>query len=85
MADTPGKVPKVPTVKLGREHFEAVWWIARVEGKSPAEVLQELCGAQSAARFKRYTDDVAKLKKLDSETAKAEAQARKRSRGEGEE
>jgi hypothetical protein len=59
------KMPTSPTVKLDKQMFEDVWWAARVEGKSPGEILKEIAGVQAAARRKRHETAIAKLAKLD--------------------
>lgn len=59
------KVPASSAVKLEREMFVDVWWICRVEGKAPGDLLKELAGVQAAARRKRHEAVIAKLAKLD--------------------
>ena len=73
-----GGLPKSSTVKLLPETFEAVWWVARVEGKSPGEVIADMLGVTLAARRKSIDAQVERLKRLDDETAKVEAEAQQR-------
>lgn len=70
------KIPASPTVKMDKDQFADVWWICRVEGKSPAELLLELAGTQTAARRKRHEAVIAKLVKLDEAEDQTVAQAR---------
>lgn len=72
------KMPASTTIKLARATFEACYWITRVEGITAAQLVDETCGPQWAARMERYRVEIEKLKKLDEQTAKVEQAARER-------
>ncbi len=59
------RMPANPTVKLPKEMFADLWWVARVEKRGPGDILKEMCGVALAARRKRVEAKVAQLVKLD--------------------
>lgn len=76
--ESAGRLPASTTIRLSRELFEDVYWICRVEGKSPGDLIREVCGPSLASRRKRYEPQIDKLKRLDEQTARVEAEARER-------
>jgi hypothetical protein len=72
------RMPTSTTIKLARPAFEACYWITRVEGITAAQLVDETCGLQWAARMEKYKSEIEKLKKLDEQTAKVEQAARQR-------
>lgn len=70
--------PTSRNVKLNREMFDSVWWVCRVEGISPGDLIEQVAGEQIKSRRKRYETEIEKLKRLDAETARIEQRAREK-------
>ena len=70
------KMPTSTTVKLDKGLFADLWWVARVEKKSPGDLLRELAGVQITARRKMHEPTIAKLVKHDAAEDQIVSQAK---------
>lgn len=75
------RVPRSPTVKLSQRFFESLWWVARVDDRSPGDIIEELCSVQVAARRKKHEATIAELVKMDAAEDRLKAKARQSEAG----
>jgi hypothetical protein len=68
--DKSWRFPAGTTVKLGKELHYNLWWLSRVTGEYPGDILDRLCGVQLAAARKAREADIIRLRKLDEEEAR---------------
>jgi hypothetical protein len=65
--DKSWRFPATTTVKLNKEFHYNLWWLSRVTGEYPGDILDRLCGVQLAAARKAREADIIRLRKMDEE------------------